>query len=49
MEEQGVKAHSLAHNILEGYRGVLELRDGTRKNDKHQLLTRTYTKPTQGG
>ncbi len=24
---------------------MLELRDGTRKNDKHQLLTRTCTKP----
>jgi len=28
---------------------VLELWDGSRKNDKHQLLTRTCTKPTQGG
>jgi len=30
---------------LWGQRGVLELWDGTRKNDKHQLLTRTCTKP----
>jgi len=32
MEEQGVGACSLARNTLEGYRGVFELWDGTRKN-----------------
>jgi hypothetical protein len=32
-----------------GVEGLLELRDGARTNDKHQLFTRTYTKPTQGG
>jgi hypothetical protein len=30
-----------------GKRSMLELWDGTRKNDMHQLLTRTYTKLTQ--
>jgi hypothetical protein len=30
-----------------GQKDVLELRDETRKNDMHQLLTRTYTKLTQ--
>jgi len=34
---------------FEGYKGVLELQDGTRRSDKHQLLTWTCTKPTQGG
>jgi len=32
-----------------GKGGMLELRDGTRKSDKHQLFTQIYTKPTQGG
>ncbi len=49
MKEQGVGSRSLAHNTLEEYKGMLELQDGTSKNDKHQLLTRTYTKPRQGG
>jgi hypothetical protein len=49
MEEQGVGVRSLARSILEGYKGVLEFWDGTRKNDKLQLLTWTCTKPTQGG
>jgi hypothetical protein len=31
-EEQKVGACSLAYSILEGSRGVLEIRDGTRKN-----------------
>ncbi len=31
VEGQGIGAHSLAHNIIEGWKGVLELRDGTRK------------------
>jgi len=44
IEEQGVGARSLTRNIL-GQRGMLELWDGIRKSDKHQLLTRTYTKP----
>ncbi len=39
MEEQGVGARSLARNALKGQRGVLELRDGIRKSDKHQLFT----------
>ncbi len=33
-EGEGVRARSLAHNTL-GQRGVLELRDGTKKIDKH--------------
>ncbi len=33
-EKQGVRACSLARNTLEGLKGVLELRDGTRKSDK---------------
>jgi hypothetical protein len=33
-EEQRAGAHSLARNTLKGFRGVLELRDGTRKSDK---------------
>jgi len=32
-----------------GKGGMLELWDGTRKSDKHQLFTQIYTKPTQGG
>ncbi len=31
-ENQGVEACSLARRILEGQRGMLESRDGTRKN-----------------
>ncbi len=34
---------------FEGQKGVLEFQDGTRKSDKHQLLTWICTKPTQGG
>jgi hypothetical protein len=49
MEEQGIEARSVARSTLRGYRDVLEFRDGTRKSDKHQLLTQTCTKPTQGG
>ncbi len=30
-KEQGVEARSLARSILEGSKGVLEFRDGTRK------------------
>ncbi len=33
-------------SALEGVEGVLKLRDGTRKSDKLQLLTRTCIKPT---
>jgi hypothetical protein len=32
MEKEKVEAHPLVRNILKGYRGMLELRDGTRKN-----------------
>jgi hypothetical protein len=39
IEKQGVEARSLAHNTL-GKKGVLELWDGTRKNDNH-LITHT--------
>jgi hypothetical protein len=33
-KEQKVEVRSLARNTIEGYRGVLELPDGTRKIDK---------------
>ncbi len=49
IEEQGIGACSMACNTIKGCRGVLQLRDGTRKSDKLQSLTRTYTKPTQSG
>ncbi len=39
MEEQEVRARSLAHSTL-GVKGVLELWDGTKKNDK-KLITHT--------
>jgi len=39
----------LGSQHFEGQRGVQELWDGIRKSDKHQLLTQTRTKPTQGG
>jgi len=32
MEGQKVEARSLARNVLERYKGMLELRDGTKKN-----------------
>ncbi len=34
VERQRIKAHSLTRSTLKGWRGVLELRDGTRKSDK---------------
>jgi hypothetical protein len=39
VEEQEVRARSLAHSTL-GVKGVLELWDGTKKNDK-KLITHT--------
>jgi len=33
-------------SALKGVEGRTKLRDGTRKNDKFYLLTRTYIKPT---
>ncbi len=47
-EEQGVGACSLACSTLEGYKGVMELRDGTRKNWQasitHKDLHKTNTR-----
>jgi hypothetical protein len=47
-EGQGVRACSLARSIIEGYRGMLELRDGTRKKWQasltHTDLHKTNTK-----
>jgi len=34
---------------FEGVEGCVELWDGIKKSDKHQLLTQTCTKSTQGG
>jgi hypothetical protein len=48
-EGKGVGARSLARNTIEGYRGMLELRDGNRKKWQAHSLTRTCTKPTQSG
>ncbi len=47
MKELKVGARFLARNVLEGgERGVLELRDGIRKNDNH-LLTHTNLHKTK--
>ncbi len=44
VEESKVGALSLTRNTLGGLKGVLELQDGTRKNDKH-LFIHTTTFP----
>jgi hypothetical protein len=45
MERKGVEARSSAHTAIEGYKGMLELRDGTRKSDK-QLVIHLNLHPT---
>jgi hypothetical protein len=45
LEEQGVEARSLAHSTF-GLRGVLELWDGNRMNDKRSIITWVCTNQT---
>ncbi len=44
MKEQRVGARSLARSTLR-VKGVLELRDGTRKNEKHSITCMDLHKP----
>ncbi len=48
-EEGGVRAHSLAHNILRGRGACWSSGMGLGRVDKFHSLTRAYTQPTQSG